>query len=508
MNTAPVDSIKKRYIVSLLINILLFIPRLLNASLVPRSLGPAGYGDFQFLINNFLSIKNFLDFGTSTAFFTYSAKNDESSNLNIQYLLWWLFQFALIIIFVVSAYLIGVHLYIWPSQNIENIALAAVSAWLFLFAQQLLQFGDSKGLTVLCQKTNLAANLAAALLLLYFYFLDLLTIKTVLLIYVTGPIIIIIYLTTKLYASYFRYNGNILKDFNDNFLYFKKFCTPLFTYTIFCFIFDFIDRWLLQKYGGSEAQGYYSLSYNWAAIALLFFNPLLNIFWREVALYSKDNENEKIGLAFIKFSKFSFTIVSFIVVFLVFNHEKLIYLIAGKNFSGASFSFLIMLFYPLTQIYGQLIGCVYFATDRIKTYRNIGIAFMFINTSLTAIILYTGNFLNTSFVFKAEYYSLKFFLTSLIGADIMVYYICSKIRVGYFELVKHRLAVIVLFLLSGYVNNINKLWTDNIFLLTISDVLLYTGLCALAIMKFRLLKEFFGEDSVGFRTLMNVFKRL
>lgn len=506
MNVAPEDSIKKRYIYSLAINVLLFIPRFLNASLVPRSLGPARYGDFQFLINNFLSIKNFLDLGTSTAFFTYNAKNDEPSNLNFHYLLWWAVQLVLVVAFVAAAYLLGAHSGIWPRQDIENIALAAVCTWVFLLAQQLVQFGDSKGLTVVCQKANLAANFVAAAFLVSAYSYGILTMRTAMLLYIVGPLILIIFLTARLSGRYFAPGRPFFKDFSKNYEYFREYCAPLAAYTLAVFIFDFADRWLLQSFGGSVAQGYYTLSYNWAAIALLFFNPLLNIFWREVSVFAKDGAHEMIGTTFVKFAKFSFVIASFVVIFMALNSEKIIYHIAGLQFTGAGLSFFIMLFYPLTQIYGQLIGCVYFSMERLRTYRDVGILFMFVNLALTALILIFGNMFYENFQFRAEFYSLKFFVTGLVGSDVMVYLICSKIKVRYFELVRHRIAVIVLFALSACVNCVNRMWTDNIFLLTSADIILYTMLCAGFTLKLGLLKEFTHGEKFNFDTLMKSIK--
>lgn len=448
MNITSSDSIKKRYVFSLVVNILLFFPRILNASIVPRSLGPLAYGDFQFLINNFLSIKNFLDLGTSTAFFTYNAKNDEPSTLNFQYLMWWGIQLALIILFVASIYLLGSHTHVWPGQNIANILLASVSVWLFVFAQQLIQFGDSKGLTVLCQKTNLIANIIAAGLLIFIYFQGLLTIKTAMLIYITGPIIVILFLMVMLYNKYFFASGYIFKDFSKNYAYFKNYCAPLITFTLVAFLADFFDRWMLQKFAGSTSQGYYSLSYNWAAIALIFFNPLLNIFWREVSQFVVNKQKEKIGELFTKFAKLMFVITAFISVFLAFNAKELLLLIAGKKFEGALIAFVTMIFYPLVQVYGQLASCIYFSMEKISLYRNLGIWLAVAFTTTTYFVLAPSYYYLPGLGCGADGFSLKILLTNLIGTDIIVYFACKMNDVKYLNLIYHRLITLLILFFS------------------------------------------------------------
>jgi len=48
---------------------------------------------------------------------------------------------------------------------------------------------------------------------------------------------------------------------------------------------------------------------------------------------------------------------------------KSIYLMGGKNFSGAFFAITIMAFYPIYQTYGQLSGSVFYASGGRTLYR-------------------------------------------------------------------------------------------------------------------------------------------
>ena len=472
------DSIKKRYVFSLIVNILLCVPRVLAASFIPKGLGPAAYGDYQFLINNFTVIKNFLDFGSSTAFFTYNAKNEEASTLNIQYLLWWLFQLVLITLLVFLTYLTGNYINIWPGQNFENIALASICVWLFLFAQQLVQFGDSKGLTVLCQKVNLFANYVAALILVLAYYKGVLTIKTAMIIYIAAPVLIIFFLMVKFFARYFATSLPILSGFSKNYDFFKKFCVPLFTVTIAGFLAEFLDRWMLQKFAGSTASGYYSLSYNWAAISLLFFNPMLNIFWREVSQLAAGGKKEKIGQLFTKFAKLLFFITAFISIFLAFNAKDVLLLVAGKKFEGATVAFIVMIFYPLIQVCGQLTGSIYLATERIKLYGFVAILTMIINIIASYFVLAPPNFLIPGFGFGADAYSLKIFATNLIGTEILIYLMGKKHDVNYGELLFHR-CVILIALSSGCFVSMLIFSGTNLIFLTIVKFLFYT-VCAIS----------------------------
>ncbi len=439
-----VTSIKKRYFFSLLANIMLCVPRLLNASLLPRALGPSGYGDFQFLINNFISLKNFLDLGSSTAFFTSNAKNENSKNLNVQYFLWLVFQLFIILTLVFSAIALDLHGKFWPGQTHQNIVLAALAVWIFSLAQQFVQFGDARGQTIIFQKINLFTNYFSAALLSGFYYYGAIGLGTAIFLYSISPFLIITASIFKFYRLYFRAESNLLEGFRDNAAFFKSYCSPLIVYIFLGFCADFLDRWMLQKFGGSAEQGYYSLSYNWAAISLLFFNPLLNIFWREVSVLDKQKATAEIGAIFLKFVKLLFVITAFISVFLFFNVSDILMIIAGKKFAMAAVPFMIMIFFPLIQVYGQLAGNIYFATEAVKLYRDIGVVMFFVSTIITYFVIAPTDYFIPGFALGANGFSAKVFLVNLICTDISVYIICKRICVDYFELVRHRLTVMVL----------------------------------------------------------------
>ena len=66
----PQDSLKKRYTAKLISNLVKFVVSLVTLGMVPRALGPEGYGDFGFLTNFFQSTMKFLKTGGPTPYYT------------------------------------------------------------------------------------------------------------------------------------------------------------------------------------------------------------------------------------------------------------------------------------------------------------------------------------------------------------------------------------------------------------------------------------------------------
>ena len=71
------DSLKKRYSIKLLANIIAALINAVIVAVVPKALGPVAYGQFVYIQDFFMKFIGFLDMGSSIAFFTkLSAKQD------------------------------------------------------------------------------------------------------------------------------------------------------------------------------------------------------------------------------------------------------------------------------------------------------------------------------------------------------------------------------------------------------------------------------------------------
>ena len=140
-------------------------------AVIPRGLGPAAYGNFNFLTNFFNQILSFFDSGTSGAFYTKLSKRQEEFKLTSFYLSFVNVIAILVIAFVIIAQFTGLSLKLYPDQSVLYIYLAALLAILTWETQIINMIADAYGLTVSVELFKIFQKVVglAAILILYFY---------------------------------------------------------------------------------------------------------------------------------------------------------------------------------------------------------------------------------------------------------------------------------------------------------------------------------------------------
>lgn len=80
------SSIFQRYISKFTSNFLGLLAGIVTTLVVPRALGPAQYGDFNFLKDSFDSLVSTIDLNASNAHFIFSCRNEKSDKVTLFYL--------------------------------------------------------------------------------------------------------------------------------------------------------------------------------------------------------------------------------------------------------------------------------------------------------------------------------------------------------------------------------------------------------------------------------------
>lgn len=384
------DSIRKRYFITLLSNGVLFVASFVTAGIVPRALGPKQLGDFGFLNRVSSAFRNMLDMGTSSAFFNYSAKHSESGGLTRIYSVWMFIQLGAILGIISLACLVGLSDLIWPGQQFNIIIWVALLDWVVFTAALLKQLGDSKGFTLRAQVINLALSLFNILLLVLLALKGCLNLR----VFITVQILTSIVISLAIIVGVVFPNKDVFwvvsgagKKLTDYAKYFYKFCSPLVVISVFSFIFEYYDRMVLQKFSGSIQQGYFHIASSWAAFSTIFTASMLSIYKREIARHLGRHDLSAASQIFSKYLKMLYFITLVLAVFLAFHARELLGLIAGPKFSSAAAVMIIMAFYPIHQVYGQLGGAAFYSTEKTYVLRNISVVAMLAGIPLTYFFL-------------------------------------------------------------------------------------------------------------------------
>lgn len=366
------DSLKKRYVIKLLANIISGIIGAVIVAIVPKALGPIAYGQFVYLQDFFMKVIGFLDMGSSIAFFTkLSAKKNRKELITFYFL----YSFLALLIVVLFIYLVKVFGYrdiILPNIPNEYIFMGLFFGFFTWFTQIFIKISDAYALTVSVELIKIGHKILSLFLLIYFIYFISFDLSSYFYFHYISLFSFLIIITMLFIKK------EILTDlFNFKFSFksltkeFVSYCHPLFAYSIIGLAGGFFDIWLLQKISGSEQTGFYGLAYSLAAMCFLFTSAMTPIITREFSKSYEQKDLENMKKLFYRYIPMLYSIAAYFAVFISFQSENVIDMFTDDKFKDATLVLCIMALYPIHQTYGQLSGSIFYATGQTKILRNI-----------------------------------------------------------------------------------------------------------------------------------------
>src|SRR4051812_3568071 len=150
-------SITSRFAVTFFSNAFRGAIAFLTGVFVARGLGPEQFGDFNFLLGTFLAIRQLMDVGTSTAFYTFMSQRPRGPSFLKIYAAWIALQFA--VPFVLVALLMPQQWIdlVWLGQHKDIVLLGFAATFMQQQAwQAVTQIGESRRLTHRVQAFNVS----------------------------------------------------------------------------------------------------------------------------------------------------------------------------------------------------------------------------------------------------------------------------------------------------------------------------------------------------------------
>ena len=366
----PESSAKSRFTISVIANGLRSCLSFATVLILARALGPERYGDFAFLIGSFMAVKILLGMGTPNAFFTFMSQKPQGGMFLVSYVLWQLIQFSLPILFISIIFPDEWITKIWLGQD-KSLILLSFAA---VFMQQqgwplIVHIGEAKRLTSRVQMMSLYVALVHLSIVCVLWITSLLSLQFLFMVitieYVTAIIVGFIVLDiSKLPKEPF--DGK--KVFREYLVY----CSPLIIYSLLGFAHEFADRWLLQKFGGSQEQGLYEISYRFATVSMLAATSLLNIFWKEFTEAQEKKDLHRMQVLYTKASRFLFAFGAIISGFLIPWSMDIVRLFLGPSFISGAPILSVMLIFSVFVAAGQINTTLLYAASRTKEHLFFG----------------------------------------------------------------------------------------------------------------------------------------
>ncbi|AQS38849.1 membrane protein involved in the export of O-antigen and teichoic acid [Shewanella psychrophila] len=495
------DSLKKRYAIKLLANIITGIINAFLIAIVPKALGPVTYGHFTFLQQFFNQVVSFLDASTSTAFFTkLSADNDRRELIKA----YSIFSLILLFILFISVFLIEKLGY---SQSLltgipdDYIYLGLWFCFLTWLTQVYIKISDAYALTVSVEIIKIMHKLLMLGVLLYiidflsfdlsiyyyFHFLSLFSFICVLTILFGKRKIII------------RSTFSSTTDYKKIISEFYLFCSPIFLFNIIAISIGIFDIWLLQKTSGSVQTGYYGLAYSIAAMCFLFTSAMTPVITREFSKSFAENDLQEISRLFERYVPLLYAVAAYFSVFIAFEAESLLAIFTDERFKDVCFVLVIIAFYPLHQTYGQINAALFFATGDTIKYRNIGLVSSFVGLIFSYLFIYKLELAAVGFAYKMV-------ITQFLSVNLQLYFNVKKLKLKFINFLSHQIYTILFFSVCAYISSTAINIDNHVGINFIVTGVLYSALVILNIFIF---PAVFGVNKPQIMALLtNVKKKL
>jgi O-antigen/teichoic acid export membrane protein len=426
----PVESVRSRYAVTLGAQVVRMLLSVVTAAVVPRTLGPAAYGGYSFILSTSTAIRGFLDNGAQQAFFTFSSQTRSSGPLTKLYGLVLGGQLALVLLLIGLAVASGTTDWLWRGQRIDQIVLVTLVDWALFIVLVLQQLGDSKGRTVFPQIAAAVVSALTLLVLLVLSLLHALNFYSYAWLNLLGAALTCIALC---YGLFTRHGAQLWHGSGQWRGYLRRwwlFTRPLIVLQYYFPVVAYLGIYLLQRWYGSSELGFYALALQWSGFALVFTTSGLNIFWREIA-HSAAYDLAESAVTYQRFSRMFLFLSLALSCGLSAGSRLLVQTVAGARFAAAVPVLAIMAFYPISQTINQLTVASMKATERTASYARWSFLLSLPELVLTYVLLAPGDAVLPGLHLGATGMAIKTSLWGLVAAQVYDFVNCRFFKLSF-----------------------------------------------------------------------------
>jgi O-antigen/teichoic acid export membrane protein len=437
----------RQYIAKLLANIMAIIAGLAMVVIVPRELGPANYGRYEFLLNFFQQVTGFLDAGTSACYYTRLSQSPGASRLVRLYGLFVLGVSAAMTGAVVCVfYFTPFAGRLWAGEAMQLVLLGGLLGCMTWWSQIVRKTFDAHDLTVVGEQVFMAYRLvtvAALLGLLHLVTLDLVTY------FVFQAIILALALAVcvgVLAKSWPTANGAAapaglsLSNYVSDFV---RYSSPLLASAVVVMVAGIVERWMLQTFGGSVEQGYYALAFQVGAVCFIFTSAMTQLLARELSRGWAAADIPGMARLFSRYVPNLYVLAAYFSMFVAFRAADIAALVGGQAFGPGAGVLAVMAFYPMHQTYGQLAGSVYLATGATRQYRNLGIVSSLFGLPAAYFLIAGSEF--GGFGLGGEGLAMKVVVLQVLTVNVMILFSTRLLGLNFYALLRHQAIVPIVF---------------------------------------------------------------
>ncbi len=396
---------------------------LLSGLIVARGLSPTGYGELMFLITTMTTILIAIQMGSSSAFYTFLSQYSRTTKFYLFYYSWLAIQFVTILVSISFILPDDILKILWVGQSRQIVAVSVAA----VFMQKVIwpmvgQIGESSRQTFKVQVLNASVAAIYLLLVSIMYMRDMMKVE-----YILYALIIQFTISTA-FSYWFLKENEELKErreasFKEMVKSYWAYCKPLIILSIIVFLYEFLDKWMLQKFSGSIEQAYYQVALQISMISLLATTSIMRIFWKEIAeawekrnmllvkrLYQRANR----GLVFL-----GATVTGLLLPWT----EHIVSIALGNEYMHGWPVLALMLFYPIHQSMGQVGGTMLMASGNTYKQMLVSMSVIIISIPATYYVLAPSDYIIPGLNMGAMGIAIKMVLFNVISVNLQAWVI-------------------------------------------------------------------------------------
>lgn len=410
-----------RFGVTLIANLLRGSLSFASGIMVARGLGVTGYGDVNFLLETFVAVGQLLDMGTSSAFFTFISRQKQSRAFVALYLIWMGVQF-LVTLVVVGLLLPGsVIERVWVGHERAMVLLAFCASFMTSQAWGTVShLGEAIRKTVLVQVAVVSQAVVHLALVAAATYWGWLSVPTVMWLLVGEYALLVVTLGPMLLRGNIAAASDASRGYEAGVMEFVVYCKPLVLYAWMAFLYTFADRWLLQKFGGAEQQGFYAISQQFANLSLIATASIIKVFWKEIAEADARQDHERVRTLYQKVSRGLLMVGAILSGFMIPWSEATLELFLGRAYAPAWAALAIMFLYPIHQSIGQICGTMLLSIGKPRVYVICGIGTMLASLPISYILQAPPTAVLPGLGLGSLGMALKMVVLNVVGVNVMI----------------------------------------------------------------------------------------
>ena len=331
------------------------------------------FGLYSYLVAIFLSIRVLVDASSTDAFLTFLSEKDRDIRYISYFFGWLLLQLLFTVSLIAALIALQLEELVFATEDLELIFLALLATFVQVSIwQAVVNMSESQKKTIAIQFIWLACVLMYAGSVILFATNSSIDIKTVF------WTVIFFWCFSSIAGLYLykptRYETSTkIRTFVIDYWSYSK---PLIILGLAGFLFEFFDRWMLQVWGGSVEQGYYSAAKLFLIPPTILSVSVLKIYWKEVVSLLSQKNHERFVTVYSTLCTLILLICSVYVGLIFPQLQYLISLLLNQTYIDGLLTFYVLLLYSIHQGIGQINSATFLAAKYTYDHSVIGILFV------------------------------------------------------------------------------------------------------------------------------------